>query len=133
MQLGVHPFDVLQRDGLVQQLLIKGKGEPALQLMIVENGYPQHPAHEMEIREVFRVDGGVRVYLQGIVIIPAVLKQTVLRIKHLPGEEVEPFAGDAAVIQTLLASELHHQPFPHVFRSHLHDKSVEMMKIQFTF
>lgn len=123
MQLGIDALDVLQRDRLVQQLLVEGHREAPLQLVVVEHGYAQHPADEVEVGEVFRVDRGVRVDLQGIVIVPAVLEQAVLGVEHLAGQQVEPLARHPSVVEALLTTELHHQAFAHVFWSHFHYKS----------
>ncbi len=49
-----------------------------------------------------------------------VLEETVVRVEHLVGEEVEPLPRHASVVQPFLTLELHHQPLPHILRSQLH-------------
>lgn len=39
-----------------------------------------------------------------------VLKQPIIRVEHLLGNEEEPFSGHASVVQALLSLELHPQP-----------------------
>lgn len=128
MQLRVHPFDVLQRDWFVQQLLVERQREPALQLVIVKDGDAQDPPHEMKVAEMFWIHGRIRIYLQRVVVVAAVLEQAVLGIEHFARQQMEPLARHPAVIQPLLAPELHHQPLAHVFRSHLHYKSVALLE-----
>jgi hypothetical protein len=41
----------------------------------VENGQTHHAADEAEVVEMFRVNGGVGIYLKGIIIVCRVFKQ----------------------------------------------------------
>ena len=50
-----------------------------------------------------------------------VLKQAVVRVKHLMRKKVEPLPGYASVVQAFFSLELEHQALSHVFRSQLHN------------
>lgn len=57
---------------------------------------PHHgnePADEAEIGEVVRVDGGSRVDLQAVIVLPGILEETVHGVEHLMGQEEEPLPG----------------------------------------
>ena len=51
-------------------------------------------------------DPGIGVDLEGVVIDGRVLKESVVRIKHFLGQEVEPFSGNAAIVKANLTIEL---------------------------
>lgn len=55
MQLGVHPLDVPEGDGLTQQLAVEGGGEAPLQVVAVEGGDAQHATSKVEVRKVLRI------------------------------------------------------------------------------
>ena len=74
------------------------------------------------------IDGGIRVDLQRVYVVARVLKEAVVRVQHLVGEQVEPFPSDAAVVEPFLTLEFDHEPFAQVFGSHLHDLSVRLFE-----
>lgn len=49
-------------------------------------------ADKAEVGEVVRVDGGGRVDLQAVIVLPSILKQTVHRVEHLMGQEEKPLS-----------------------------------------
>ncbi len=53
MQLGVHLGDVVQVDGLVEQHLVEGQREAAVQVVAVEDGQAHDPTHKVKVRQVF--------------------------------------------------------------------------------
>jgi hypothetical protein len=128
VQLRIHPLYILQRDRLVQQLFIKRQREPSFQLVIVKNGYPQNPPDEMKIGQMLRIDGRIRIDLQRVVVVPAVLEQPVLRVEHLPRQQMQPLPRHPSVIQPLFPFELDHQPLAHILRPHLHNEPVTLLE-----
>ncbi len=51
-----------------------------------------------------------------------VLDQAVARVEHLVRKEEGPLAGDAAVVERVLALELDHEPLAEVLRLETHDR-----------
>lgn len=73
----------------------------------MEDSQADHPANEFEVVEMLRVDSGVRVYLQGIVIVSGVFKEAVERVEHFVRKKEEKFP-----VQRL-------EPSPTQYRLHL--------------
>lgn len=48
---------------------------------------------EFEVIEMFRVDAGVRVDLEGIIVVSRIFKKTVERIEHLMGQKEEELSA----------------------------------------
>ena len=108
--------------------LVKGHSEASVYVVSMEQGDSHDPPHEVEVGEMVRVDPRVGVDLESVDVLPAVLEQTVVWVQHLMREEVEPLSRHSAVVQTLLALELHHQPLPHVLRPHLDNLPVTVLE-----
>ncbi|RUS90107.1 hypothetical protein EGW08_002149, partial [Elysia chlorotica] len=95
VQVWVHTLQVVQCDGLAQQLLVERHREPPVQVVAVEDGHADHAPHKVEVRQLtYRVNSRVRVDLQSVDIISRVLKQAVVRVEHLVGQQVEPFSAE---------------------------------------
>lgn len=58
----------------------------------MEDGKSDNSANKLEVVEMFWVDTGMRVYLQGIIIMRRVLEQAVKRVEHFVREKEEEFA-----------------------------------------
>ena len=58
MQLWVNAFNVIQTNGLAEQLLVEGKGESAVQVVVVENGNANNAADKVKVGEVVLCFGG---------------------------------------------------------------------------
>ena len=59
----------------------------------VENGQTDNPPDELEIVEMLWVNTGVRVDLEGVVIMSRILEQAVKGVKHLMGEKEKELSG----------------------------------------
>ena len=81
-----------------------------------------------EQRVTYGIDAGVWVDLQCVDVVARILEEAVVGVEHLVREQVEPLARDAAVVEALLAAELHHQPLAQVLRSHLHHLTVRLLQ-----
>ena len=62
----------------------------------MEDGQSDHAANKLEIVQMFRVDAGMRVNLQGVVVVCRVLEETIERVKHFVGEEEEEFTAEVS-------------------------------------
>ena len=57
----------------------------------MEDGQADHTTNKLEVVQVLRVHAGVRINLQGIIIVGGVFEETVERIEHFVREEEEEF------------------------------------------
>lgn len=55
----------------------------------MENRKTNNTSNELEVVEMLGVDAGMWIDLQGVVVVRRVFEQTVERVKHLVGKEVE--------------------------------------------
>lgn len=49
----------------------------------MEYGKTYHPANELEVVKMLRIDAGMRIDLQGVVVMRRVFEKTVKRVEHL--------------------------------------------------
>lgn len=70
VQVRVDALDVVQADGLVQEHLVKGHGEPPVDVVAVEDGHPDDAPHEVEVGQVVRVYRAVRIDLKSVNVLP---------------------------------------------------------------
>ena len=111
MEIGIHTFHIRQADSLSENHLVQSANEEGIQESPVEDSQTDNPTNELEVVEMLRVDAGVGVDLKRVVVVRRVLEQAVERVEHLVREEEEELARETAVIETILAVELDHQPF----------------------
>jgi hypothetical protein len=83
MEISVDTLHILQSDLLPQDHLVKSANEKRNQEATVENGKTDNTSDELEVVQMFRVNAGVRVDLQGVVVVCGVFEKTVERIEHL--------------------------------------------------
>lgn len=57
----------------------------------MENRKPDNSTNKLEIVEMFWIDAGVRVYLQGIIIVRGVFEQAVKWVEHFVRKQEEEF------------------------------------------
>ena len=66
--------------------------------------HPGNSSNEVEKLEMmFVVETGVRIDLESVDVIGRVLEQSVVRIEHFLGQQIEPLPRHPAVVQTNLA------------------------------
>lgn len=58
----------------------------------MENGKTDNTPYEFEIIQMFGVDTGMRVDLEGVVIMRGIFEQAVERVKHFVGKQEEEFS-----------------------------------------
>lgn len=80
MQFGIDALDVVERNRFVHQHFVKRQREPAVDVVAVEQRQADNAAHEVEVRQVVRVDRRVGVDLQRVDVFARVLEQAVARI-----------------------------------------------------
>jgi len=97
MQVFIDTLHVLKSDLLPQHHLVKGSDEEGVQETAVEDSKADYPANELEVVEMLRVDPGVGINLQGIIIVRGVFEETVEGIEHFVREEEEEFTADLLV------------------------------------
>ena len=52
----------------------------------MENCKADYSAYEFKVIKMLRIDSGVRVYLEGVVVVSRIFEKTVERIEHLVGK-----------------------------------------------
>jgi hypothetical protein len=92
MEISVDTLHILQSDLLPQDHLVKSANEKRIQEATVENGKTDNTSDELEVVQMFRVNAGVRVDLQGVVVVCGVFEKTVERIEHLVRKQEEEFS-----------------------------------------
>jgi hypothetical protein len=65
----VDTLHILQSDLLPKHHLVEGANEERIEEPAVENGESDHTTDELEIIQMLGVDAGMRVYLEGIIIV----------------------------------------------------------------
>lgn len=96
MQIFINTLHVLQRHLLSQHHLVECADEERVQESTVEDGQTNDTADKLEVVQMFRINAGVRIDLQGVIIVGGVFEETVERIEHFVGEEEEEFTVPSA-------------------------------------
>ena len=52
VELGIDTLEIIECDRLGEELLVEGQREAAVQVVAVEDGDADDPAHEVEVRQV---------------------------------------------------------------------------------
>jgi len=94
---GVDTLEILERDLLLEDLLVERDDEVRVEETTVENTEANTSTNEFEVVQVLRVDTGVRVDLKGVVVVCRVLEETVEGVEHLVREEEEEFSEGSSV------------------------------------
>jgi hypothetical protein len=94
----------------------------------MENCETHDPANEFEIVEMFRVDAGMRIDLESVVVVCGIFEETVERIEHFVREQEEELPGKATVIKTVFAVELDHQSFLQIGGTLSHDFGIRVLE-----
>jgi hypothetical protein len=69
MELGIDTLHVGQSDSLLQDHLVEGADKEGIQEASVEDSQTDHATNEFEVSKMLRVDAGVRVDLEGVVVV----------------------------------------------------------------
>lgn len=94
----------------------------------MEDGHSNDPSNEAEVAQVVRVDTRLRIDLKGVVVVSRVLKETVVGVEHLMGQQEEPLPGHTTIVKTLLSLELDEQPLFQVLWLQPHDLVERILK-----
>lgn len=92
MEIGINTFHISQTDFLSQDHLVECANEESVKEAAMKDSKPYHPANELEVVKMLRVDARVRVNLKGVVIVSRVLKQTVKGVEHFMRQQEEKFS-----------------------------------------
>jgi len=128
MEVSIDTLHILQRNLLPKNHLVEGSNEECVQETTVEDGQTNNTSNELEIVQVLRVDAGMRIDLEGVVVVRRVFEQTVERVKHLVREQEEEFTRQTSVIQTVFSVELDHQTLLKVRSRLTHDLMVRILE-----
>lgn len=74
MEILIHTLHVLKRNFLPQHHLIKCTNEERVQESAMEDSEANHPANELEIVQMLRVDTRMRVDLECVIIVGGVFE-----------------------------------------------------------
>ena len=97
----------LESDQFAEHHFVEGPNEEPVKELAVVDGHAGYAPDELEVGDVLLVaHARVWVDLQRIVVRGRVLEEAVVRVEHVLREQVEPFSGQAAVVQTHLVVKL---------------------------
>ena len=83
MQLGIDTLQIRDGHFLLEDHLVERCDEVSIQESSVEDTETQASSDKLEVVQMFRVDTGCGVDLEGIVIVGGVFEETVERVEHL--------------------------------------------------
>ena len=83
MQLGIDTLQICNGHFLLEDHLVERCDEISIQESSVEDTETQASSDKLEVVQMFRVDTGCRVDLEGIVIVGGVFEETVEGVEHL--------------------------------------------------
>ena len=58
----------------------------------MENSQTNYTPNKLEIIEMFRIDAGVGIDLEGIIVVSGIFEEAVKRIKHFVGKQEKKFS-----------------------------------------
>lgn len=92
MNILVDTFHVLKRNLLPEHHLVERPDEERVEETAVEDRQANNAADKLEVVQMFWINAGMRIGLQGIIIVGGIFEETVERIEHFVGEEEEKLA-----------------------------------------
>jgi hypothetical protein len=92
VEISIHTLHILQRHLLPQNHLVESSDKESIQKSAVENGQTNNTTNELEVVQMFRVDAGVRVDLESVVVVCWLFEQTVEGVEHFVGKQEEEFS-----------------------------------------
>lgn len=105
MQVLVNTLHILKRHPLSEHHLIERTDEERIKETTVEDSQTHNATNELEVVQMLWVHAGVRVDLQGIIIVGGVFEKTVEGVKHFMGKKEEEFTA-----QNWLATKIPKRP-----------------------
>ncbi|KAI3481094.1 hypothetical protein L1887_56668 [Cichorium endivia] len=106
MVVGIHRLEIAQRDLLLENHLVERHDKVGVEEASVEDGEAEHAADELEVVEMLRVDARVRVDLQRVVVVRAVLEEARAELRDALGLHGEVAAVGAHDSENLLSSRV---------------------------
>jgi len=93
VQVLINTLHILKRHLLSEHHLVERADEERIKETTVEDSQTYNAANELEVVQMLWVHAGVRVDLQGIIIMGGVFEKTVERVKHFMGKKEEEFTA----------------------------------------
>lgn len=140
VELCIHTLHIGQRDPLLQDHLVECTNEECIQEAPVEDSQTDNTTNELEVSKMLRVDAGVWVNLEGVVVVGRVFEQTVEGVEHFVRKQEEELSvmllvmrflfrtcaeevlpRETSIIQTIFAVELDHQSLLQIVWTLAHD------------
>ena len=109
MEISIHTLHILQRDLFPEDHLVECSNKECVQEASVENGQTNDTTNKLEVVQMLRVDAGMRVDLEGVVVVRGVLEEAIEGVEHLVGKQEEELSGKTSVIQTVFTVKLDHK------------------------
>ena len=101
VQTRIHTFEILKRDFLLENHLIERYNEVRIEESTMEDTKAHTSSDEFEVIQMLRVDTGVRVDLEGIVVVRGILEKTVEGVEHLVRKKEKEFSARNVISNTL--------------------------------
>ena len=89
VEFSVNTFHVGKGDPLLQDHLVECTNEECIQEAPVEDSQTDNTTNELEVSKMLRVDAGVWVNLEGVVVVGRVFEQTVEGVEHFVRKQEE--------------------------------------------
>jgi hypothetical protein len=98
VELCIDTLHVGQGDPLLQDHLVECTNKECIQEAPVEDSQTDNATNELEVSEMLRVDTGVWVDLEGVVVVSRVLEQTVEGVEHFVRKQEEELSASLLVM-----------------------------------
>lgn len=92
MHILINTFHVLERNLLSEHHLVECSDEERVEETAVEDRQTNDAANKLEVVQMLGINAGMRIGLQGIIIVGGIFEETVERIEHFVGKKEEKFA-----------------------------------------
>ena len=92
MQLSIDALQIRQSHLFLQNHLVEAHNEIGVKESAMENSKTQASSNKLEVVQVFRVDTGGWVDLQGIIVVCRILEETVEWVEHFVRQQEEKFS-----------------------------------------
>ena len=99
VQVLINTLHILKCHLLPEHHLIERTNEERIKETTVEDSQPHNTPNELKVVQMLWVHAGVRVDLQGIIIVGGVFKETIEGVKHFVREQEEKFTKKSVFVQ----------------------------------
>lgn len=82
MQLYVNTLQIRQCHLLFKNHLVEANNEIRIQEPTMEDTKAEASTNKLEVIQMFRVDARRRIYLEGVVVMGGIFKETIERVEH---------------------------------------------------